>query len=115
LLLHDPDAPREGGFTHWVLYNIPPDVHRLQENIPKQDTVAGVGLQARNDRGKIGYVGPCPPSGIHRYFFRLLALDAMLDIKPGAPHHEVSSATQGHRVAEAELMGTYQKKAERAA
>ena len=115
LVLHDPDAPREGGFTHWVMYNIPQNVHRLEENIAKQATVAGIGVQARNDGGKIGYVGPCPPSGIHRYFFRLIALDTMLDLKPGAPHQEVLSALHGHRLGEAELMGTYQKKADRAA
>src|ERR671923_2073314 len=84
LILHDPDAPRPGGFTHWVLYNVPPTLGSIEENVPRQEVVAGLGLQGKNDRGKIGYTGPCPPTGKHRYFFRLFALDKALELPPGA-------------------------------
>jgi Raf kinase inhibitor-like YbhB/YbcL family protein len=115
LIVHDPDAPRPGGFTHWVLYNIPSATSHIDENISHDEKVAGWGLQGKNDGGKIGYVGPAPPSGTHRYFFRLFALDKMLDLAPGATHKEVSAAIKGHILAQAELMGTYEKKSEKAA
>jgi Raf kinase inhibitor-like YbhB/YbcL family protein len=113
--LHDPDAPREGGFTHWVVYAIDPDVNQIEEEVPKQEKVAGVGFQGKNDGGKIGYMGPCPPSGSHRYFARLFALDVELNLKPGASHQEVEAAMQGHVLEQAVLMGTYAKKAGRVA
>jgi Raf kinase inhibitor-like YbhB/YbcL family protein len=75
LTLRDPDAPKAGGFTHWLLYNIPPNLRHIEHNVPKQPTVPGIGLQGKNDGGEIGYMGPCPPSGTHRYFVRLFALD----------------------------------------
>ena len=115
LILHDPDAPRAGGFTHWVVYNIPAGTSHIEENIPQQATVAGLGVQGKNDSGEIGYMGPCPPSGTHRYFARLFAVDRELDLKPGLYHRDVYSEMQGHIVEQAELMGTYVKKCERAA
>ena len=115
LVLHDPDAPRAGGFTHWVVYNIPANTGHIGEGTPKQGRVPDVGLQGRNDSGKIGYMGPCPPSGAHRYVARLYALDAELPLAPGASHKELSSAMEGHILAEAELVGTYAKKSIRAA
>ena len=115
LILHDPDAPRAGGFTHWVVYNIPAGTSHIEENIPQQATVAGLGVQGKNDAGEIGYMGPCPPSGTHRYFARLFAVDRELDLKPGLYHRDVYSEMQGHIVEQAELMGTYAKKCERAA
>src|SRR5947199_10020981 len=115
LVLHDPDAPRAGGFTHWVVYNIPAKTGHLGEGTPKQGRAPDVGLQGKNDSGKIGYMGPCPPSGTHRYIARLYALDAELPLAPGASHEELSSAMQGHILAEAELVGTYAKKSIRAA
>jgi Raf kinase inhibitor-like YbhB/YbcL family protein len=114
LTVHDPDAPRPGGFTHWVLYNIPSTTTHIDENI-SDEQVAKLGLQGKNDSGKIGYIGPAPPSGTHRYFFRLFAIDKMLDLGPGATHKEVSAAIKGHILAQSELMGTYEKKSERAA
>jgi Raf kinase inhibitor-like YbhB/YbcL family protein len=114
LIVHDPDAPRPGGFTHWVLYNIPSTTTHIDENI-SDEQVAKLGLQGKNDSGKIGYIGPAPPSGTHRYFFRLFAIDKMLDLGPGATHKEVSAAIKGHILAQSELMGTYEKKSERAA
>ena len=115
LVVHDPDAPRPGGFTHWVLYNIPAEAGHIEENTPDEDRIRGVGMQGRNDAGKIGYVGPAPPSGMHRYFFRLFAIDQMLNLSPGATHKQLSAAVKGHILAQAELMGTYEKKTERAA
>jgi Raf kinase inhibitor-like YbhB/YbcL family protein len=115
LTLRDPDAPKAGGFTHWVLYNIPPTVRHIEPNVPRQPVVAGLGLQGKNDAGKIGYVGPCPPSGTHRYFVRLFALNAELRLRPGASHEEVRQAMGGHILDRAELMGTYARKAGRAA
>lgn len=115
LIMHDPDAPRSGGFTHWVVYNITPETGHLEKNVPKQERIAGVAIQGKNDAGKIGYLGPAPPSGVHRYFLRLFALDSALDLGPRATHTEVSAAMKGHILAQAELMGTYEKKSKRVA
>jgi Raf kinase inhibitor-like YbhB/YbcL family protein len=115
LVMHDPDAPRNGGFTHWVVYNISPQTSRIEENVRHDEQIPGVGMQGKNDAGKLGYVGPAPPSGAHRYFFRLFALDSNLDFPPGATHKQLSAAMKGHVLAQAELMGTYEKKSERAA
>lgn len=115
LLMHDPDAPRAGGFTHWVLYNIPASVAALEPNVTKEERLAGIGVQGKNDSGKIGYMGPCPPSGTHRYFVRLYALDAELDLKPGASTEQVQKAMRGHVLDQAELMGRYARRSERAA
>jgi Raf kinase inhibitor-like YbhB/YbcL family protein len=111
LILHDPDAPRAGGFTHWVIYDIDPSLRQIDENTPREEKSVGIGLQGKNDGGKIGYMGPCPPSGTHRYIARLFALDTELNLKPGALHHEVESAMEGHILEKAALMGTYAKKA----
>src|SRR2546430_5275931 len=115
LIIHDPDAPRPGGFTHWVLYNVPGDRGELDPNVPKGEQVPGTGTQGKNDSGEIGYTGPCPPSGTHRYYARLFALDAELRLKPGASQRELSEAMEGHVLERAELMGTYKRKAEQAA
>ena len=109
LIMHDPDAPRMNGFTHWLLYNIPAVVTRVPENVPEGRTVSGLGLQGKNDGGKIGYAGPCPPSGTHRYFLRLFALHAELDLGPGATAQELQSAMHDHIIEQAELMATYAK------
>ena len=115
LILHDPDAPRANGFTHWVVYNIPPDVSRIEENVPRNPSVQNLGLQGRNDSGKVGYMGPCPPSGVHRYFARLYALRDNLDLPPSATYSEVIDAMQGKIIETDELMGTYAKTGQKAA
>jgi len=115
LIVHDPDAPRTGGFTHWVVYNISATTGHIEEKVPPENEIAGVGIQGKNDGGKIGYVGPAPPSGVHRYFFRLFALDTTLPLGPGATHKELNAAMKGRILAQAELMGTYEKKSQRAA
>jgi hypothetical protein len=98
-----------------VLYNISPRTGHIEEKVPDREQIAGVGTQGKNDAGKIGYMGPAPPSGVHRYFFRLFALDTAPDLKPGATHKDISAAMKGHILAQAELMGTYEKKSQRAA
>jgi len=104
-----------GGFTHWLLYNIPADKDHLDAQVPKAERLPKIGLQGRNDSGDIGYMGPCPPSGSHRYYVRLFALDTDLGLSPGATHEELTEAMDGHILARAELMGIYRKKAEKAA
>ena len=107
LILDDPDAPG-GTFTHWMVWNIPAGTHELPENLPKTAELADGASQGRNDFGKVGYGGPCPPPGKpHRYFFRLFALDNALDVKPGASRGELERALQGHILARGELMGRY--------
>ena len=115
LVIHDPDAPRPGGFTHWVVYNIPASTGHIGEGVPKQETVPDLGMQGKNDSGEIGYTGPCPPSGTHRYFVKLHALDKKLPLRPGASRKDLNVAMKGHILAETELMGTYARKASRVA
>jgi Raf kinase inhibitor-like YbhB/YbcL family protein len=107
LIADDPDAP-VGTWTHWVLFDLPPQTTGLPEGVPKVDEVPDGGRQGRNDFRKIGYGGPCPPPGKpHRYFFKLYALDQMLNLKPGSSKKEVEQAMQGHIVGKAELMANY--------
>ena len=89
LILHDPDAPRRNGFTHWLLYDIPAAIDRVRENVPRHEHLADAALQGRNDSGEIGYRGPCPPTGRHRYFARLYALRDKLGLPAGATADEV--------------------------
>ncbi len=109
LIVHDPDAP-SGDWVHWVLYHLPPSVSELAEHVPAQDTLPNGAMQGRNDFKKIGYGGPCPPSGTHRYYFRLYALDSTLSLHDGATREELEKAMQGHILAAVPLMGTYQKR-----
>lgn len=107
LIAEDPDAP-SGTFVHWVLFNIPPDLTGLPEGIPADAPSDGFGVQGMNDARIDGYYGPNPPPGKpHRYFFRIFALDAVLDLPAGeiAPHLE--HAMHGHVIDKGSLMGTY--------
>ncbi len=106
LISEDPDAPM-GTFTHWVVYDLPPNIRALPERVPNDDELPTGGVHGINSLHKIGYMGPCPPSGRHRYFFRVFALDERLDLKPGAGKDKVLRAMQGHILGEGELMGTY--------
>ena len=108
IICDDPDAPA-GTWVHWVLYNLPAGDMGLIENAPRTEKLTGGGLQGKNDFGKSGYGGPCPPSGTHRYFFKLYALDAELDLKPGAMKSDLLKAMEGHVVAQGQLMGTYRR------
>jgi Raf kinase inhibitor-like YbhB/YbcL family protein len=109
LIMDDPDAPG-GVFTHWVLFNIPANVRQLGEGVPAQEQLQNGALQGKNDFGRIGYGGPCPPHGTaHRYRFTLYALDRALDTKPGASKKQVLDAMKEHILAQGQLMGTYQR------
>lgn len=106
LIVDDPDAPG-GTFVHWVIYNIPPHVESLPEAVPSVQTLENGARQGGNDFGSLGYGGPCPPGGTHRYYFKLYALDAELDLPPGASKSELMNAMEDHVIAEGQLMGTY--------
>jgi len=106
LIVHDRDAPH-GKFTHWVLYNLPPELRQLPPALPTQKTLPNDIKQGTNDFNHIGFGGPCPPDGTHRYFFKLYALDQPLDLAPGASKEEVLQAMEGHVLDAAELMGLY--------
>ncbi len=106
IVADDPDAPA-GTFVHWLLYNLPADNIGLVENVPTSENLKAGGFQGKNDFGKIGYGGPCPPSGTHRYFFKIYALDGDLPLKAGATKAELIKAMEGHIVLQGQLMGTY--------
>lgn len=106
IICNDPDAP-SGAFTHWLVYNLPPATMGVIENMPAQEKVVGGGAQGKNDFGKVGYGGPCPPKGAHRYFFKVYALDVELPVKHGATKDQLMKAMEGHILAQGQLMGTY--------
>ena len=110
LIADDPDAP-VGTWVHWVLYDIPTTVSALPEDLPKGQYTPEGAKQGLNDFKHLGYGGPCPPPGKpHRYFFKLYALDALLDLKPGSKKQDVERAMARHVLAEGQLMGTYKRK-----
>ncbi len=108
LICDDPDAPM-GTWVHWVIFDIPQTATMLAEGITREKDLPGGGTQGINDFRKIGYGGPCPPGGTHRYFSKLYALDAMLGLKPGITKDQLLTAMRGHILAEAQLMGTYRR------
>jgi hypothetical protein len=109
LIADDPDAPA-GTWVHWVLFDLPQETKQQNEGVPKDEQLASGGRQGRNDFRRIGYGGPCPPPGAaHRYFFKLYALDAKLNLKAGASKAEVEKAMTGHILAQASLMGRYKR------
>lgn len=111
LILDDPDAPDPEApkmvWVHWVVYNIPPDIKNLPENVSRAGLAPGIAL-GMNDFKKTGYGGPCPPVGRHRYFHKLYALDTTLNLEEAAKA-DVEDAMEGHVLARTELIGTYQK------
>jgi hypothetical protein len=109
IICDDPDAPF-GVWVHWVIFNIPQDKRELEEGFPKKGLLPGKIIQGRNDFGKIGWGGPCPPSGKpHRYVFKLYALDTILSLEEGATKEELIEAMKGHILAETKLIGIYQR------
>lgn len=106
LICDDPDAT-VGTWIHWVLFNLPADTKELPENIPAQKILANGSKQGVSDFGKIGYGGPCPPTGTHRYYFKLYALDINFNLEPGISKRELLKAMEGHILAEGQLMGKY--------
>jgi Raf kinase inhibitor-like YbhB/YbcL family protein len=109
LIADDPDAPR-GTFVHWVIYNLPSDTRGLPEDVPNQQILPSGAAQGVNGAGSVGYMGPCPPSGTHRYFFKVYALDTQLGLGAGASNEEVLDAMEGHVLGEGQLMGTYRRR-----
>jgi hypothetical protein len=113
LIVDDPDAPDPGApkmtWVHWVVYNIPADVHMLPEDAAKHG-LPPVAKQGLNDWKRVGYGGPCPPIGTHRYFFKLYALDAVLPDLGHPTKAQLLNAMKGHMLEEAQLIGTYKKR-----
>lgn len=109
LICEDPDAPA-GVWVHWVIFNIPPDVKELKENLPKDKVFSNGMLQGTGDFRKIGYSGPCPPGGTHRYFFKIYALDKILELGSGATKAQLLKSMEGHILDEGQLMGKYCRK-----
>lgn len=108
LISDDPDAPR-GTWVHWVIFNIPSSVSEFPENILKTRTTSNGAKQGVNDSRSIGYDGPCPPSGVHRYFFKFYALDGELALEPGCTKSDLEKAMEGHVLAQAQVMGRYKR------
>ncbi len=112
LIVDDPDAPDPAApkmtWVHWVVYNIQPDVTGFPEGVASGDFLYGA-EDGINDWKRTGYGGPCPPIGRHRYYHKLYALDVTLDSLDNPTKDEVLAAMEGHVIAEAVLMGTYQK------
>jgi Raf kinase inhibitor-like YbhB/YbcL family protein len=107
LICDDPDAPRKT-WVHWVIYNLPADLRRLEAGVPAAEALPNGARQGKNDFGKPGYGGPAPPRGKpHRYFFRLYALDAPPDLPAGATSAQLLAAMAGHILDEGQLMGRY--------
>ena len=104
LIADDPDAP-VGLFTHWLVWNIDPKTTQISEGSAPSGAVQG-----KNDFGEMGYGGPQPPSGTHRYYFKVFALDRTLDLKPGAKRRDLDAAMKGHVIAQGQLMGRYSKR-----
>jgi Raf kinase inhibitor-like YbhB/YbcL family protein len=110
LILDDPDAPM-GTWVHWVLFNIPANTRNLPEDFPitGKNADPNAVYVGKNSWGDLRYGGPCPPSGTHRYYFKLYALNTTIRLSPGATKEQVLKEMQGHILAQAELMGTFSK------
>lgn len=108
LICDDPDAPA-GTWVHWVLFNLPAETRELAENIPPDRTLPNGARQGTSDFGRIGYGGPCPPSGTHRYFFKIYALDAQIDLADGADKAQLLKAIEGHILDQGQLIGKYKR------
>lgn len=109
LISDDPDAPM-GTWIHWVMWNIPAETNELPENVQQTKELTDGTKQGLNSSHKYGYTGPCPPSGTHRYYFKLYALDKTLELKGDVTKEQLLDAMEGHILAESSLMGKYQRK-----
>ncbi len=107
LIMDDPDVPKKlrpsGIYDHWIVFNIPPHINKIDEQ------ASPFGAQGRNSSGQNGYTGPCPPDREHRYFFKLYALDDILDLPEGSTKKEVEEAMEGHIMMQYEFIGRYEK------
>ncbi|MEN6357997.1 MAG: YbhB/YbcL family Raf kinase inhibitor-like protein [Armatimonadota bacterium] len=106
LIADDPDAPM-GTWVHWVLYNLPGNINELPEAVPNEQHLQNGASQGVNSSGKVGYQGPCPPSGTHRYYFKVYALDTQLKLSDGTTKSQLLEAMKGHILAEGRLMGRF--------
>ena len=105
----DPDAPM-GDWVHWVIFNIPADVNELEDDIPPDEVLSNGAIQGTTDFGRVGYGGPCPPSGTHRYYFKIYALDTTLDLTSSTDKAKLLDAMEGHIIGRGQLMGKYKRK-----
>ncbi len=109
LIMDDPDVPphirKERMWDHWILFNISPQTKHIPENYDTKIGVSGIGTS-----GNLGYHGPCPPDTIHRYFFKLYALDTKLNLKEGTTKEEINKVMEGHIIQKSELVGLYEQK-----
>lgn len=109
LIVDDPDAPN-GTWVHWVIFNISPKLSGLPEGVPVAQTAQEIGLQGKNSSGNDGYNGPCPPKGNpHHYYFKVYALDTVLDLEPGSTKAQLEKSMTGHILAQGQLVGTYRR------
>jgi Raf kinase inhibitor-like YbhB/YbcL family protein len=108
LIMDDPDAP-SGEFVHWVIYDLPPTLRGLPEGVSTDERPSQGGTNGKNGANVMGYTGPCPPSGAHRYFFRLYAIDYRLDASPGLSKSQLLQAMAGDILAQGELIGVYSR------
>jgi Raf kinase inhibitor-like YbhB/YbcL family protein len=108
IICEDPDAP-SGVWTHWVIFNIPPESKTLPEGVEMDELLEDGSKQGLNDSGMVGYSGPCPPGGTHRYYFRVYALDSKLDLPPRISKQELLNAMEGHVLDKGQLMGLYSR------
>jgi Raf kinase inhibitor-like YbhB/YbcL family protein len=107
LIMDDPDAPM-GTWVHWIIFNIPASTRNLTEGMTTDPQLSDGSLQGKTSAGSSGYHGPCPPSGTHRYFFKLYALDTILSLSAKADKKVLLAAMEGHILANAELMGKFE-------
>ncbi len=108
LICDDPDAPM-GTWVHWVLFNLPAEAKELAQNIPAEETLPNGAMQGVSDFGRIGYGGPCPPGGTHRYFFKIYALDTEVGLQAGADKRQLLKAMEGHILEQGQLIGKYKR------
>ena len=104
LIMHRPDAPMPGGFTHWVVWNIDPHTSAI-----KEESVPPGALEGKNSGGKIGYAGPCPPTGVHHYHFQLYALSEMLTLPSGSSASDLQKQIEQHLIEQADFVGLYSR------
>ena len=108
LICDDPDAPM-GTWVHWVLFDLPVDIKNLDENISRDKILSNGAKHGINSGKRIGYDGPCPPSGTHRYFFKVYALDTKLSLESGITKEQLLKSMEGHILAQGQLMGKYKR------
>ncbi len=109
LIFHDPDAPGDKGFTHWILWNIPASIKGLEENVERTKGLPAGTKQGITGYRKHGYGGPCPPKGVHRYYFYLYALDTTLELPESTTKEKLQIAMEGHVIDSARWMGKFSK------